>query len=78
LLQSSRNVLLAVYNITDKTNHRLYLNPIADFEFGINAAIIRPENVEPPLIKGNYSNLRLRNVLYVTKTFVRLPPNYLR
>jgi hypothetical protein len=45
-------VLLAVYTITDKTNHRLYLNPIADFEFGINAAIIRPENIEPPLIKG--------------------------
>jgi hypothetical protein len=47
-----RVVLLAVYNMIDIINHRLYLNPIADFEFGINAAIIRPENIEPPLIKG--------------------------
>lgn len=76
LLQPSRNVLLAACNITNKTNHRLYLNPIADFEFGINAAIIRPENVEPPLNKGNYSKLRLHNLLYITKTCGRLRWNY--
>ena len=62
LLQRSRNVLLEVCNIPDKTNHRLYLNPTAHFEFGINAAIIRPENIEPSLIKCNYSKLRLNKI----------------
>jgi len=76
LLQRSRNVLLAVCNIADKTNHRLYLNPIADFEFGINAAIIRPENFEPSLTKVNYSKLRLNKILSVRETCGRLRRNY--
>jgi len=70
-------MLLAACNIADKTNHRLYLNHIADFEFGLNAAIIRPENIEPSLIKGNYSKLRLNKILSVTETCGRLRRNYL-
>jgi hypothetical protein len=71
-----RILLLAAYHMTDIINHRLSPNPIADFEFGINAAIIRPENIEPPLIKGKHLMLTGRIVLSVTGTCSRLHRNY--
>jgi hypothetical protein len=48
-------VLVASHSKTDIINLNLFLNPITDFQFGINAAITRPENIEPRLNKGKDS-----------------------
>lgn len=48
-------MLVASHSRTDIINLNLFLNPITDFQFGINAAITRPENIDPRLIKGKDS-----------------------